>query len=98
MNGGYPMTAGSYGARRERSHTESDAGDGLAMVMGGAGASGLLALVTLFSGGGLLAAFLVYVLGASAVVPVIAVAPYARRALATVRRRDDGPRFSRQPS
>lgn len=92
------MSAGSYGTRLERPHPESDAGRGLALVMAGAGASGLLALVTLLSGGGLLAAFLVYVLGGSAIVPLLAVAPHARRAVAGVRHRAGGLRLARQHS
>ncbi len=79
------MTAGSYGAQDGRSHVESDAGLTLALVMAGAGASGIAAVATLISGGGFLAAFLVYVLGTSAIVPVLAVAPHARRVVARVR-------------
>ena len=92
------MTAGSYGTRPERSPTESDAGRGLALVMAGAGASGLLALVTLVSGGGLLAAILVYVLGGSAIVPVLAAAPHVRRAVAVARHRASAPWLARQHS
>lgn len=92
------MTAGSYGAQDGRSHTESDAGHGLALVMAGAGASGLLALLTLATGGGFLAALLTYVLGASALVPLLAAAPHARAALATARHRVGSPRLSRQLS
>lgn len=92
------MTAGSYGVQDGRSHTESDAGRGLALVMVGAGASGLLALLTFVTGGGLFAALLVYVLGASALVPLLAVAPHACGAFSVVRHRVGGPRLSRQLS
>jgi hypothetical protein len=92
------MTAGSYGTRLERPHTERDAGRGLALVMAGAGASGLLALVTLVSGGGLVAAILVYVLGGSAMVPALAAAPHFRHAVAIARQRASAPWPARQHS
>ena len=85
------MTAGS-------SHTDSDAGRCLGLIMVAAGASGFLAVVTLAMGGGLLAALLVYTLGASTLAPLLAVAPHARGALSTVRHRAAGPRLSRQLS
>ncbi len=92
------MTTGSHGARFDRSQTAGD-GRTLALVMAGAGGSGLLALATLISGGGVLAAFLVYVLGASVLVPSLAVAPFAGRRLAAVaRQRAAGLGLSGQPS
>ena len=70
------MTERSHGAQTGLPHVESDAGWSLALVLAGVGVSGLGALATLLSGGGILAALLVYVLGASATVPVLAVAPH----------------------
>jgi hypothetical protein len=90
------MTQGSHGPRRDRSHRECDSARALGLVLAGAGGSGLVALATLASGGGILAAFLVYVLGSSMVVPVLAAAPYARQIVA--RARVGGPRLARQPS
>lgn len=87
------MTAGSHGAQIGRPQAESDAGLTLALVLAGAGASGLAAVATLISGGGFLAAFLVYVLGTSAVVPVLAVAPHACRVVARIRA-TDAPRLA----
>ena len=92
------MTAGSFGAHDERPHAESDAGRCLELVMVAAGASGLLAVLTLAMGGGLLAALLVYTLGASTLVTLLAVAPHVRGVLSTVRHPAAGPRLSRQPS
>ena len=92
------MTAATYRAHHAGSVTNGDNGKGLAPVVAGAGASGLLALATLISGGGLFAAFLVYVLGASALVPVLAGAPYARRAATVVRNRASSTWLTRQHS
>jgi len=92
------MTAGSFGAHDERPHAESDAGRCLELVMVAAGASGLLAVLTLAMGGGLLAALLVYTFGASTLVTLLAVAPHVRGVLSTVRHPAAGPRLSRQPS
>lgn len=78
------MTAGSYGPQDGRTHAESDAGVTLALVMAGAAASGVAALAALVSGSGFLAAFLIYVLGTSAIVPVLAAMPHARRMVARV--------------
>lgn len=89
------MTTGSNGPRGDRSHPESDAPWALALVLAGAGGSGIAALWTLLAGGGVLAAFLVYVLGTSVSVPVLAAAPHARRAAVAVRDRATGPRLAR---
>jgi hypothetical protein len=89
------MTLGPHGERTSRRQAYCGPSLGLGLVLAGAGASGIAAVLTLLSGGGLLTAFLVYVVGGSLAVPTFAVAPYV---VAVARTRRAGPRLSRQPS
>jgi hypothetical protein len=89
------MTAGSYGARTSRPQADCGSSLALGLVFAGAGASGIAAVLTLLSGGGWIAAFLVYVIGGSLAVPALAAAPYVA---AVARTRHASPRLSRQLS